>query len=61
MRINAPYTLDTYQIHTKLNSKPEFTFIMLFVPNLKVIRLRIKKLHQFLQVCEKNYLSPLTP
>ena len=42
------------------NSVPEFTFICsLFVPNFKAIRLHIKKLQRFLQVCENNNLSPL--
>ena len=33
----------------------------LIVPNFKAIRLHIKKLQWFLQVCEKNNLSPPNP
>ena len=41
------------------NSVPEFSFICsLSVPNFKAFRLCIKKLKLFLQVCEKNNLSP---
>jgi len=50
------------QIIAPYNSVPEFTFICsLIVPNFKAITLHIKKLQRFLQVCEKNNLSPLTP
>ena len=43
-------------------SVPEFSFICsLFVPNFKAIRLCIKQLQHFLQVCKKNSLSPLNP
>ena len=57
-------TLLTHRILIKFiaNSVPEFTFICsLFVPNFKAIRVCIKKLQRFLQVCKKNNLSPPNP